>query len=152
MIPSGFNAIICSAVYVEGTVITSRPRFKSSRRMLALAPKSQSTTFLPLPSFIASSGSLIFVPSAVTGTKRYLALSLKTTSAGSSTPVALPVTEATAFTILYSFIFSRRAAFFDSSFKAANASTASFEEPLISMPFITPASLRIFVSLRVSIS
>src|SRR5574344_1396842 len=96
MMPFGFFARISAAVVVEGTVITSRPRFKSSRLIFALAPKSHSTTRLPLPSFIATAGSFTFVPSERTGTNVMQALEGSTAGVlvtqGSSIPGDSPST------------------------------------------------------------
>jgi len=152
MMPFGFFARISAAVVVEGTVITSRPRFKSSRLIFALAPKSHSTTRLPLPSFIATAGSFTFVPSERTGTARYNADSAKTTSAGSSIFTAEHVTLSTAFVILNALIFLSSAAFFEGEERAAKASAASLPSPEISIPFMTPTSRSTLVSARVSIS
>ena len=111
MMPSGARSRISFAVAFPETVVTLRPRFRSSRRMFAFAPKSHRTTFFPLPSFMASFWSFTFVPSERTGTKRYSALSLNTTSALSSILTALHVTLSTASVILYALIFLRSFAF-----------------------------------------
>ena len=151
IIPSGFILRMSSAFVSHGTVTTSTPRFKSSLRIFAFAPKSHRTTFLPLPFFIASFWSFTFNPSFVTGTARYFALVSKTASALSSILEALPVTDFTAFFIVYALISFKSFSFSFGFSSAENALCASSELPEIIIPFITPASRRIFVSLRVSI-